>query len=122
MHSHSGRLAIVSVGRDPEILRQRQDFIRSQANLAIHSITPEEADAQSHRNEPHLWVFCHTIELPRLVYLACRVLRFSPDSRLILLEGQHRVGFESSLFHSVIRPRDGAEVFLKAVAQLSAAA
>ena len=113
---------IICVGRNPEILRRRQEMISSQLSLAVHSVTPEEADAWSARTEPRLWVFCHTVELPRLAYLACRVLRFSPESRLILLEGDQRIGFESSLFHLVLRPSDGVKRFLDAVSALSAAA
>jgi hypothetical protein len=114
--------SIISVGKDPELLRLRQQVIKSQSNLSVRSMTPEEADAWTTRPEPHVWVFCHTVELPRLVYLACRVLRFSPESRLILLEGRQRIGFESSLFHTVLRPSDGVEGFLEALMNLSVAA
>jgi hypothetical protein len=114
--------SIVLVGRDQELLRLRQQAIRSQSSLEVHSLAPEEADSWSARTQPHLWVFCHTVELPRLVYLACRVLRFSPESRLILIEGRQRIGFESSLFHRILRPSDGPGGFLDAVSDLSAAA
>lgn len=113
--------SVISVGRNPELLRLRQEIISSNSKLSVHSMTPDEADPWSARNEPRLWVFCHTVELPRLVYLACRVLRFSPESRMILLEGRQRIGFESSLFHLVLRPADGVEGFLDAVTNLSVA-
>lgn len=114
--------SIISVGSDPELLRLREQVICSQSTLSVRSMTPEEAGSWSARAEPHVWVFCHTVELPRLVYLACRVLRFSPQSRLILLEGTQRIGFESSLFHLIIRPSDGANGFLEALTNLSVAA
>jgi hypothetical protein len=114
--------SIISIGRDPDLLRLRQEVIGSRSGLLIRSMSPDEADPWSARPEPHLWVFCHTVELQRLVYLACRVLRFSPESRMILLEGSQRIGYESSLFHLVVRPSDGVEGFLDAVTNLSVAA
>lgn len=114
--------SIISVGNDPELLRLRQQVISSQSSLSVYSLSPDEAAPWSARTEPRLWVFCHTVELSRLVYLACRVLRFSPESRLILLEGNQRIGFESSLFHIVLRPSDGVERFLDAVTTLAVAA
>jgi hypothetical protein len=113
--------SIISVGKDPELLRLREKVIGSQSSLSIHSMTPREADSWSARTEPHLWVFCHTVELPWLVYLACRVSCFSPESRLILLEGTQRIGLESSLFHLIVRPTDGVDGFLEAVTSLSMA-
>jgi hypothetical protein len=110
---------VISVGSDPELLRLRHQVITSQSGLTVRSITPEQADPWTTQPEPHLWVFCHTVKVTQLVNLACRVLRFSPESRLVLLEGSERTGFEASLFHVVIRPSDGVEDFLEALATLS---
>jgi hypothetical protein len=118
----SAARSIISVGNDRELLRLRHQIIRSRSSLSVQSMSPDEADSWSARGEPHLWVFCHTVERPRLVYLACRILRFSPESRLILLEGAEHLGFESSLFHLVIRPSDGVDGFLEALTNLSVAA
>jgi hypothetical protein len=121
-HVRSTPLPIICVGRDPGILRLRLNFIQLHSDLAVRSLTPEEADRWIHRPEPHVWVFCYTVELPRLVYLACRILRFSPESRLTLIEGAHRIGFESTLFHLVIRRADGTDAFLEGLIHLATAA
>jgi hypothetical protein len=117
--ARSALQSIISVGRDPELLRLREQAILRQSSLSIRSMTPDEAAEWSGRPEPRLWIFCHTVEQPRLVNLACKVLRFSPESRLILLEGPQRIGFESSLFHLVVRPSDGVDGILEAVNSLS---
>jgi hypothetical protein len=114
--------SILSVGNDAELLHLRQQLISSQSSLSVRSLSPIEAGPWSGRKEPYLWVFCYTVSLADLVYLACRVLRFSPESRLILLEGSQRIGFEASLFHLVLRPTDGVREFLEAVTHLSVAA
>jgi hypothetical protein len=121
-HVRSRPLPIICVGSDSGILRSRQNAIQSQSDLAVSSMTPEEADRWIRRTEPHVWVFCYTVELPRLVYLACRILRFSPQSRLILLEGAHRIGFEGTLFHLIVRRADGTDAFLEALTHLATAA
>lgn len=114
-------LSIISVGRDAEILRLRQEVICGRSDLSVRSFSPEEAEPWTHRPEPHLWIFCYTVELPRLVYLSCRVLRFSPESKLLLLEGRQRTGFEASLFHQVLRRTEGEGPFLDALERLAVA-
>lgn len=121
VHVRSTPLRILSVGRDPAILQLREQVICSRSDLSVRSLTPEEADTWTQRPNPHLWIFCHTLETRTLVYLACRVLRFSPESRLLLLHGGQRIGFEASLFHKVIRPVSGEEVFLDTLAAMATA-
>jgi hypothetical protein len=114
-------LSIISVGRDAEILRLRQEIIGRHSDLQIRSMTPEEAETWVRWAQPHLWVFCHTVELPRLVHLACRIRRFSPRSRLLLLVGSHDPGFEVTLFHQIVRSVDGVESLLDRLSQMAIA-
>ena len=114
-------LAILSVGRNPAILELRQKVIGSRSDLHILSLTPEQAEALAQSSEPHVWVFCHTVELHKVVSLACRIRRFSPQSKLILLEKSHQAGFEASLFHRIIHPIDGVVPFLEALTHLATA-
>ena len=82
---------------------------------------PEEAEKLARDSEPHLWIFCSTIELPRLVHLACTIRRNSPSSRLLLMEGSRRPGFELSLFHKAIPPLEGPDFLLNTVSHLAIA-
>jgi hypothetical protein len=122
VRARSKPLPIICVGRESGILRSRLHVIQESSDLAVSSISPEEADRWVQRGESRLWVFCPSVELPRLVYVACRVLRFSPQSRLILLEGAQRIGFERSLFHLVIRQAEGTDAFMDALTRLANAA
>lgn len=115
-------LSILTVGRDGDMLQLVERMIRGCSDLSIRSLSPEEAEPLCHRPEPHLWLFCNTFEARTLVYLACRVIRYSPQSRLLLLTGGQRVGFEGTLFHRVIRRGDGDAPLLEAVSELSVAA
>ncbi len=115
-------LSILSVGRDPELLRERERTISSRSDLRIRSLTPEEAEAPARSGETHLWIFCSTVELPRLAYLASSVRRYSARSRLILFKGGRQAGFEDSLFHWIFRAGDDLECFLAAVSRLAVAA
>lgn len=115
-------LSIFSVGRDPELLRQREHLINSRSDLRICSLTPEEAEAPARSGEAHLWIFCSSIELPKLAYLASSVRRYSAGSRLLLFKGVRRPGFEDSLFHWILGADDDFEDFLAAVSSLALAA
>lgn len=112
-------LPILSIGRDRQILRVREQVITSRAGVGVLSLTADEAEPWTRNSEPHLWLFCHTIELPRLVALACRVRRFSAGSRLAVLEGSQHLSFEASLFHRVIRPTEGVERILDTICSLA---
>lgn len=114
-------LAVISVGRDPEVLRRRQNILAGQSYLSVRSVTPEDAEKWARSSEPHLWIFCSTIELPRLVQLACTVRRFSPASRLLLMTGTRPPGFERSLFHMAVPPLEGPDRLLNTVRQLAVA-
>lgn len=114
-------LTILSVGRDPEVLRRRENVLSSQSDLSVRSLTPEDAEKWARSPEAHLWIFCSTIELPRLVHLASTVRRYSPTSRLLLMEGARRPGFEVHLFHRAIPPLEGPEFLLNTVSHLAIA-
>jgi hypothetical protein len=114
-------LTIVSVGRDPEILRRREAVLSSQSQLSVRSVTPEDAEKWARSPDPHLWIFCSTIELPRLVHLASTVRRHSPTSRLLLMEGARQPGFEVQLFHRAIPPLEGPDFLLSTVSDLAIA-
>lgn len=118
---HRAPLSIISVGRDPEVLRRRECILASQSDLCVRSVMPEEAEKLARSSEPHLWIFCSTIELPRLVHLACTIRRNSPSSRLLLMEGSRRPGFEVSLFHKAIPPLEGPDYLLNTVSHLAIA-
>jgi hypothetical protein len=111
--------AILLVGREPELLRRREGVIAAQSDLTVQSMTPEEANRWMRSENPHVWVFCNTIELSMLVHLACAVRRYSPGSRLLLMEGARPPGFEKALFHWSIRPTDGPETLREAVSHLA---
>jgi hypothetical protein len=114
-------LTIFSVGRDPEILRRREAVLSSQSHLSVRSLTPEDAEKWARSPEPHVWIFCSTIELPRLVHLASTVRRHSPSSRLLLMEGARQPGFELQLFHKAIPPLEGPDFLLSTVSTLAIA-
>ena len=114
-------LSILSVGRDRELLRQREEAIRSRSDLPVRSMTPEEAESLTRSPKGYVWIFCASIELSRMVYLACSVRRYSRESRLVL-DGARKVGFERSLFHRIVRAEDPEETLLDAVSCLAVAA
>lgn len=114
-------LSIISVGRDPEVLRRRECILAAESNLSVRSVMPEEAEKWARSPEPHLWIFCSTIELPRLVHLASTIRRYSPASRLLLMVGSRRPGFEVSLFHKTVPPLEGPDFLLNTVSHLSVA-
>lgn len=114
-------LAIISVGRDPEVLRRRECILGSQSELSVRSVMPEEAEKWARSPEPRLWIFCSSIELPRLVHLACTIRRYSPASRLLLMVGSRPPGFEVSLFHKAVPPLEGPDFLLNTVSRLALA-
>jgi hypothetical protein len=114
-------LEIYSVGRDREILRRRERTIAGRSELRVRSLSPEEAEKSVRDPEARLWIFCHTIELGRLVHLACCVRRYSPASRLVLMRSRREPGFERSLFHRIVPALDGPELLIDAVSHLAVA-
>ncbi len=94
-------LPVFSVGRDVELLSARENALAN-TGIAVHSLIPEQAEPAARESCPRLWVFCASVEIPTLVFLACRIRRHSPGSRLVLLERDSPAGVEASLFHRVI--------------------
>lgn len=113
-------VTLISVGRDPELLRQREALL---ARTGIHtrSALPEQAETDARSPEARVWVFCSTVEAAQVVYLACSVRRYSPNSKLLLIEGSRRVGFEASLFDRILKSKDAPEALLPAVSDLAIA-
>lgn len=112
-------LSVVSVGRDKDLLYLRERAIISRSDLRVRSLSPEEGEAAARNSGAHLWIFCGSIELRKLVLLASSVRRSSPTSRLLLVRGYRRSGFEDSLFHWIVQSSDGVESFLDAVSLLA---
>jgi len=104
-------LPVVSVGNDRKLLELRERVIQL-TGLRVQSLTPEEAGELAHSRESYIWVFCNTVELDPLTYLASTVRRYSPESRLVLIEGPRHVGSEAALFHRIIEPGRGVDLLL----------
>ena len=111
-------MPVISVGRDLILLKLREQIL-SEVNVAICSFSPEEAESEARSSQPRLWVFCNTIEFTQLIYLACNVRCFSPNSRLLLLPGIRPVGSEARLFHRILDPDEGIDEMLRAITRLS---
>jgi hypothetical protein len=114
-------LPVVSVGRDPVLLRLREQIL-SEANVAVLSLSPEEAEPEARMSQPRLWVFCSTVEFTQLIYLACNVRCFSPESRLLLLQGMRPVGSEARLFHRILDPEESIDNMLRIIIRLTSVA
>ncbi len=109
---------IISVGSDRELLRLRERLLH-RVGRCILSMPPENAEIESHSAKTRLWLFCNTVDLDELLYLASNVRRYSPGSRLLLLEGVRPVRFEAPLFHRVLEATDGIDTLLAAVSELA---
>jgi hypothetical protein len=107
------------VGRDKALLQSREEIILSRSDLRIRTLTPEDAEAPARAADPRVWIFCSSIELPKVVYLACSVRRYSPASRLLLIKKADRPAFEDSLFHRATSAGEGIESFLDAISCLA---
>jgi hypothetical protein len=92
---------IISVGRDRNLLMSRQAAME-QRGIRLHSMAPEQAEFPAHDGKPRLWVVCGSVEEASLVYLACTVRRYSPASRMFLVEWLRPAGPERCLFHRVL--------------------
>lgn len=121
VHVRSDPLEVYLVGRDREILRRREGLIRNCSQLQVRSLSSEQAEKFVRDQEARLWIFCHTVDLGRLVHLACCVRRHSPASRLVLLEGRREAGFEASLFHQIVPALRGSDSLIDAVSHLAVA-
>jgi hypothetical protein len=118
---HDGRLAVISVGRDEELLELRKQIL-TEVGVDVRSVSPERAEGYARSSQPRLWIFCSSVELSSLIYLASSVRRYSPQSKLVLLSGLNSAKFEAPLFHRILSPFTGIDVFLKTVDELSLAA
>ena len=106
----------------PGRLWLREQTIIGRSDLRVRSVDAGQAESLARQTDPCLRIFCNTVEVPKLAYLACSVRRYSPRSRLMLLKGSRPAGFEDSLFHWVVRPSEGLEGFLDAISVLAVAA
>jgi hypothetical protein len=97
----------------------REDLIVSRSGLRVRSVTPEQAEMSAHSSGARLWIFCFSIENPKLVYLACTVRRYSERSRLLLIRGSRPPSFEEALFHRTIPNCDEPQDFLEAISALT---
>jgi hypothetical protein len=98
---------VVSVGRDPSLLKIRATALAS-AGIPVRSLEPAQAEFPAHDGKSRVWVLCGSIEEETLVYLACTIRRYSPGSRLFLVEWSRPTGAERCLFHRVL-DRDAGE-------------
>ncbi|MGC2635587.1 MAG: hypothetical protein WA294_00300 [Acidobacteriaceae bacterium] len=101
------------------LLQSREEIILSRSDLRIRTLTPEDAETPARDTDPRVWIFCSSIELPKVVYLACSIRRYSPASRLLLIKKVERPAFEDSLFHRVIPAAEGIDSFLDAISSLA---
>ena len=95
-------LPVISVGRDLRLLADRQHALDDDG-IPARTMLPQEAERLAHDDRPRVWIFCASIELSTLIYLACAIRRNSPGSHLLLIERGEAAGPERSLFHQVIR-------------------
>lgn len=92
---------VVSVGRDRPLLMRRASALTT-AGITVQSFAPEQAEFPAHDGKPRIWVMCGSVEEATLVYLACTVRRYSPVSRLLLVEWIQPSAGERCLFHRVL--------------------
>ena len=103
---------VISVGRDRPLLTIRQAAMEKRG-IRVHSLLPEQAEFPAHDGKMRLWVLCGSIDEAELVFLACTIRRYSPASRLFLVEWVRPSGAEKCLFHRVLN-RDADEETLAA--------
>jgi hypothetical protein len=112
-------LSILSVGRDREILERRERMIAGRSDLTVRSMPPEEAEANARDPRKRLWIFCSTVELPKLMYLASSIRRYSPNSRLLVVDRYQLPRFALTLFHRSVCAFDEVDTLLEAVSQMA---
>lgn len=95
------RMPVYSVGRDQVLLHLRQHAM-DEAAIPARTLTPEQAEAFIHDAQPRLWIFCASIDTASLVYLSSSIRRYSPESRLLLVEYGLASGSEAALFHRLL--------------------
>ena len=107
-------LPVISVGRDLKLLAERQHAL-DDGGIPACTMLPQEAERLAHDDHPRVWIFCASIELSTMIYLACAIRRNSPGSHLLLIERGVAAGLERSLFHQVIRPESRLDQLTAAV-------
>lgn len=112
-------LRVVSVGSEDGLLKLREQVIIAGTGLEVRSLLPEDAEELAHSSESMVWIFCSTVMLGPLVYLASAVRRYSPESRLVLLEGTQPLGYEVALFHRILDPIRDVELLIETIRELA---
>jgi hypothetical protein len=105
---------VLSVGRDRRQLMVRQAAMERRG-IAVHSLLPEQAEFPAHDGKPRTWVMCGSVEEATLVFLACTIRRYSPVSRLFLVEWMRAAGAERCLFHRVLDRDTDEETLAEAI-------
>jgi hypothetical protein len=118
-HEEPAYEKVFSVGSDMELLSLREKILQADGFM-VRSMDPIEAEADAHLPYAHLWIFCNTVDPVQRVYLACCIRRNSPESKLILLEGARPAGFESVLFHRILKVNQGVDALLSTLHELAA--
>lgn len=90
--------------------------------MQMQSLNPEQAVAFVRQAVPRLWIFCGSVEAATLIHLAGAIRRYSPGSRLLLMEGADPGGPERALFHRVIGGSTAPESLVSTVRDLVQAA
>lgn len=114
-------LPVILIGRDRNLLRFREKAISERSDLNVQIVDPDVAEPMARSAIARIWIFCSSLEISRVVYLACSVRRYSPDSRLILIKNSLKDGFEDFLFHWIGCAADGIEPLLNGVSTLAVA-
>lgn len=115
-------LRIISVGNEKELLRLREQVIIKGTGLKVQSVSTDEADGPAHSPDSQVWVFCSSVQLGPLIYLASAVRRYSPGSRLVLLEGvRPPLGSEAALFDRILDPFRSVESLVETLRELATA-
>lgn len=63
------QLPIMCVGNVPALLELRANVIRS-TGLLVQSFSPEQAEEIVRSSEHRVWIFCNTLEIGPLIFLA----------------------------------------------------
>jgi hypothetical protein len=85
------------------------------AGIPARTCSPEQAEGLAHDTCPRVWIFCGSVEMDTLVYLAGSLRRYSPQSRLLLLEWNAPAGVEGALFHRVLDETENSDILTQAV-------
>lgn len=113
-------LPVISVGRDRGLLSARKRLMEK-SGLSVQSVSPEEAERLVRDGCSRLWVFCASVEISTLIFLASSIRRHSPESRLVLVEREAAAGIEESLFHRVMDGQASGDVLARVVQDLALA-